>query len=148
MPLFRTKDRDTITLTNFSFADGEVTLIHPKHIPYQLFQHLLCSTDGIQEYLEFCVGEGVTSPEDYILLMEITPPEFTELQGMIAEFVVDDDIDLSPGGDIAPKGLSAADEAILAEFAKTMGLLPDADDPHTPINDEEEDEGDDGLASV
>lgn len=146
MPLARINERETITLTNFSFADGEVNLVHPRHIPYQTFAKLLYTSEGLEEYLEFCVTEGVTSPEDFVFLIEMMPSEAIEFQDRIAEYVVED-VDAAPGGDSAPKRLSDAEEAVLAKFTESMGLLPDSADPFAPEEDGDDGEGD-GLASV
>ncbi|GAA1871891.1 hypothetical protein [Brevibacterium marinum] len=58
MPLVRTRERDTITLTNFSFAEGGITLIHPLDAPHQTLSNLLNTTEGLEEYVEFSVSEG------------------------------------------------------------------------------------------
>lgn len=145
MPLARIKDRETITLTNFSFADSEVTLVHPKDIPFQTLDNMLYTPAGLEEYAEFSVCEGATSPEDFVLLMEMSSAEAHEFSHKLQPYLKDGGIDTSPGGDIAPKELSPEDEAILAEFTKKMGILPDAIDPFASGEDEG---GDDGLASV
>lgn len=145
MPLARIKERETITLTNYSYADGEVTLVHPKDIPLQTLDNLLYTPAGLEEYAEFSVCKGVTSPEDFVLLMEMSSAVAREFSHKLQPYLKDDGIDTSPGGDIAPKELSAENEAILAEFTKKMGILPDAIDPFASDEDEG---GDDGLASV
>lgn len=148
MSLVRTKDRETITLTNFTFAEGEVTLIHPQDIPYQTYSNLLYNIAGLEEYVEFSLSEGVTSPEDFVFLMELTTAEAAEFQARLGEYLGPRGADLSPGGDSAPKLLSPADEQALSDFVKSMGGMPDAVDPFDSDEDSDEDEGDDGLASI
>lgn len=147
MPLVRINERETITLTNFSFADGEVRLVHPRDIPYQTFTSLLYTTEGLEEYLSFCVSEGVTAPEDYVFLTRVSTLEAVELQDKLTDYIIDSEIDMAPGGDSAPGRLSDAEEAILAKFAESMGLLPDAADPFVTEENGEDGE-DDGLASA
>lgn len=147
MPLVRTKERETITLTNFSFAEGEITLVHPLDSPYQTLSNLLSITEGLEEYVEFSVSEGVTSLEDFVFLMQMSTPEAFEFARKLDPYIKDEHSAAAvAGGDSSPQILSDADEAILAEFVKGMSGIPDAADPF--VSDDEDEDGDDGLASV
>ncbi|MGO2860639.1 MAG: hypothetical protein ACTIC1_05745 [Brevibacterium sp.] len=141
----RTKDRETITLTNFSFAEGEVTLVHPLNVPFQTLEKLLNTTEGLEEYVEFSCSEGVTSPEDFVFLVEMATPEAFEFAGKLEPYLKrGSSTAATAGGDSAPQILSEADEAILAEFVQKMNATPDATDPFA--SDDEDEDGDDGLA--
>lgn len=146
MALVRMRDRRTITLTNFTFADGEVDLVHPADIPFLAYDRLLHTQEGLEEYFEFSFAEGVTSDQDYLFLSDITVSEAREVGEKLRAHLGLTEASLEPGGDSDPLELSAAQEAEIADFVREMGLTPDAFDPFDK-GDEGED-GDDGLASV
>lgn len=145
MSLVRMRDRRTITLTNFTFAEGEVDLVHPADIPFLAYDRLLHTQEGLKEYFEFSFAEGVTSDQDFLFLSDITVSEAKEVGEKLREHLGLTGVAHEPGGDSDPLELSAAQEAEIADFVRKMGLTPDAFDPFA--SDEDED-GDDGLASV
>ena len=145
MSLVRMRDRRTITLTNFTFADGEADLVHPADIPFLAYDRLLHTQEGLEEYFEFSFTEGVTSDQDFLFLSDITVSEAKEVGEKLREHLGLSESGADPGGDSDPLELSSAQEAEIAEFVRKMGLLPDAEDP---LESDEDEDGDDGLASV
>lgn len=145
MSLVRMRDRRTITLTNFTFADGEVDLVHPADLPFLAYDRLLRTQEGLEEYFEFSFTEGVTSDQDFLFLTDITVSEAKEVGEKLREHLGLSESGTDPGGDSDPLELSAAQEAELAEFVRKMGLLPDVKDP---LESDQDEDGDDGHASA
>lgn len=161
MPLERTSDREVITISNLSFAGGEVTLVHPASLPFPLYIDLSDSdclqhtARAISSYFAWSYSSGVTSLEDYLFLSEITNAELIELMDRIMDHV--DDGEPEPEVNLAgATGLTPQEEAEVAAFAQELaGLVgpPVAHEPFAapwlqtegPVDDDEEG---DGLVAV
>lgn len=151
MTLVRTKDRDVITIGNFSFAAGEVELISVGSVPFSLLRCIQEEEHGVQEYFEYNLSMGMISEEDFTFIMSVTSEELIEVWGKITQATLREigsdaiDIDLRNA-----TGISLEDEALVDRFADILNGMPTANPPEpSEVPDEDEDRGeDDGLAAV
>lgn len=149
MSLQRREPRRTVTLSGFSFADGEVTLIDPQDMPHGIMLEMNKKQDlDFEDYFIFCLTEGVLAPEDFTVLDELSSSEVLELYSkLIPAKCPHHDHDDSPIN--TETGLTEAEEAEISDFIKGMGAWPTAADPWDSESDDDEgEEGDSGFAAV
>ncbi|WP_152346638.1 hypothetical protein [Brevibacterium sp. CFH 10365] len=149
MSLRRTKERRTITLGGFSFADGLVDLINPNDMPHNIMLDIR-RPDGnldLEDFLTFNVAEGILDPDDFIVLDEMTSTEVNEfMQILINNTSCECPAHRDPSEsttDIPP--LTPEQEAEVQAFSDFLNGLTSANGPEQSEDDED---GDDGLTAV
>lgn len=142
MGLQRRVPRQTITLGDFSFAEGEITLVHPVDAPHFIMRNMEMHGEvDLEEYFLFSISEGVLDPEDFSLLADLSTSEVVEVATQLFGAP-----ECTCGTDDSPinaeTGLTEAEEALIADLAESL----------TPYTLTEEPGGDgeegDGLASI
>lgn len=137
MALKRTKPRRTVILGGFSFADGNIELIHPYDVPYTILIAFNTDETSLEQYFAFSHAEGVLDDDDLLFLMDLTAEETLELAVMIQNLLVEEP---TPGAKQIPTRdkLSDDEEQIVSEFNNLLqGLLTRNEEPPAdPLADE------------
>ncbi|MGV2820503.1 hypothetical protein ABZX73_06445 [Brevibacterium casei] len=136
MPLIRIRKRRTITLANLSFAEGEVTLIHPVDVAYPILLDLLHSHDDAwPNFLAFSNEQGVLDEDDFMFLLEASADEVAEIMSKIHENVNEEEFSLN-----ATNALSPDQEADIEAFGELLrGMMTAQDNDDEPVDDSNDD---------
>lgn len=129
MALKRTKPRRTVTLGGFSFADGNIELIHPYDVPYTILIAFNTDETSLEQYFAFSHAEGVLDDDDLLFLMDLTAEEALELAEQVQEILGGEP---TPGAKQIPTRdkLSDNEEKMVSEFNNLLqGLLTKSDEP-------------------
>ena len=115
MALKRTKPRRTVTLGGFSFADGNVELVHPYDVPYSILIAFSTDETSLEQYFAFSHAEGVLDDDDLLFLLDMTAEETLELAEQIQDLLVGEP---TPGAKQIPTRdkLSDDEEKMVSEF--------------------------------
>ena len=115
MALKRTKPRRTITMGGFSFADGNIELVHPYDVPYSILIAFSTDEASLEQYFAFSHAEGVLDDDDLLFLLDMTAEETLELAEKVQEFLISEP---TPGAKPIPTRdkLSDDEEKMVSEF--------------------------------
>ena len=154
MALKRTKPRRTVTLGGFSFADGNIELVHPYDVPYTILIAFSTDETSLEQYFAFSHAEGVLDDNDLLFLLDMTAEETLELAEQVQEILVGEP---TPGMKQIPMRdkLSDDEEKMVAEFNSLLqGLFTKSEEPpKDPLAEEidrvldEDDPGEDEESS-
>lgn len=154
MALKRTKPRRTVTLGGFSFADGNIELIHPYDVPYTILIAFSTDETSLEQYFAFSHTEGVLDDDDLLFLLDMTAEETLELAEQIQDLLVGEP---TPGMKPIPTRdkLSDDEEKMVSEFNSLLqGLFTKQEEtPTDPLAEEidrvlsEDDPSEDGESS-
>ena len=137
MALKRTKPRRTITMGGFSFADGNIELIHPYDVPYTILIAFNTDETSLEQYFAFSNAEGVLDDDDMLFLLDLTAEETLELAEKVQEFLISEP---TPGAKPIPSRdeLSPDEENMISEFNNLLqGLLTNQEEaPKDPLTEE------------
>ena len=137
MALKRTKPRRTVTLGGFSFADGNIELIHPYDVPYTILIAFNTDETSLEQYFAFSNAEGVLDDDDMLFLLDLTAEETLELAEKVQEFLISEP---TPGAKPIPSRdeLSPDEENMISEFNNLLqGLLTNQEEtPKDPLTEE------------
>ena len=137
MALKRTKPRRTITMGGFSFADGNIELIHPYDVPYTILIAFNTDETSLEQYFAFSNAEGVLDDDDLLFLLDMTAEETLELAEKVQEFLISEP---TPGAKPIPSRdeLSPDEENMISEFNNLLqGLLTNQEEtPKDPLPEE------------
>lgn len=137
MALKRTKPRRTVTLGGFSFADGNIELIHPYDVPYAILVAFNTDETSLEQYFAFSNAEGVLDDDDLLFLLDMTAEEMLELAEQVQEFLVSEP---TPGVKQIPTRdkLSDDEEKMVSEFNSLLqGLFTKQEEtPTDPVTEE------------
>ena len=137
MALKRTKPRRTVTLGGFSFADGNVELVHPYDVPYSILIAFSTDETSLEQYFAFSNAEGVLDDDDMLFLLDLTAEETLELAEKVQEFLISEP---TPGAKPIPSRdvLSPDEEDMISEFNNLLqGLFTkQAETPTDSVEDQ------------
>ena len=137
MALKRTKPRRTVTLGGFSFADGNVELVHPYDVPYSILIAFNTDETSLEQYFAFSHAEGTLDDDDLLFLLDMTGEEMLELAEQIQELLIGEP---TPGARQIPTRdkLSDDEEKMVSEFNSLLqGLFTKREEPPTdPLMEE------------
>lgn len=137
MALKRTKPRRTVTLGGFSFADGNIELIHPYDVPYTILIAFNTDETSLEQYFAFSHAEGVLDDDDLLFLLDMTAEETLELAEQIQELLFGEP---TPGVKQIPTRdkLSDDEEKMVSEFNSLLqGLFTKQEEtPTAPLAEE------------
>ena len=137
MALKRTKPRRTITMGGFSFADGNIELIHPYDVPYTILIAFNTDETSLEQYFAFSNAEGVLDDDDLLFLLDLTAEETLELAEKVQEFLISEP---TPGAKPIPSRdeLSPDEENMISEFNNLLqGLFTkQAETPKDSVEDQ------------
>lgn len=137
MALKRTKPRRTVTLGGFSFADGNIELIHPYDVPYTILIAFNTDETSLEQYFAFSHAEGTLDDDDLLFLLDMTAEETLELAEQIQDLLVSEP---TPGVKQIPTRdkLSDDEEKMVSEFNSLLqGLFTKQEEtPKDPLAEE------------
>lgn len=137
MALKRTKPRRTVTLGGFSFADGNIELVHPYDVPYSILIAFNTDETSLEQYFAFSHAEGVLGDDDLLFLLDMTAEETLELAEKVQEFLISEP---TPGAKPIPTRdkLSDDEEKMVSEFNSLLqGLFTKQEEtPTDPVMEE------------
>ena len=137
MALKRTKPRRTVTLGGFSFADGNIELVHPYDVPYSILIAFNTDETSLEQYFAFSHAEGVLDDDDLLFLLDMTAEETLELAEQVQDLLVGEP---TPGVKPIPSRdeLSPDEENMISEFNNLLqGLLTNqAETPTDSVEDQ------------
>lgn len=137
MALKRTKPRRTVTLGGFSFADGNIELIHPYDVPYAILVAFNTDETSLEQYFAFSNAEGVLDDDDLLFLLDMTAEEMLELAEQIQDLLIGEP---TPGARQIPTRdkLSDDEEKMVSEFNSLLqGLFTKQEEtPTDPVTEE------------
>lgn len=137
MALKRTKPRRTVTLGGFSFADGNVELVHPYDVPYSILIAFNTDETSLEQYFAFSHAEGTLDDDDLLFLLDMTGEEMLELAEQIQDLLGGEP---TPGAKQVPTRdkLSADEEKMVSEFNSLLqGLFTKQEEtPTDPLSEE------------
>ena len=137
MALKRTKPRRTVTLGGFSFADGNVELVHPYDVPYSILIAFNTDETSLEQYFAFSHAEGTLDDDDLLFLLDLTAEEMLELAEKVQEFLISEP---TPGAKSIPSRdvLSPDEEDMISEFNNLLqGLFTkQAETPTDSVEDQ------------
>ena len=137
MALKRTKPRRTITMGGFSFADGNIELVHPYDVPYTILIAFNTDETSLEQYFAFSHAEGTLDDDDLLFLLDLTAEETLELAEKVQEFLISEP---TPGAKPIPSRdeLSPDEENMISEFNNLLqGLFTkQAETPKDSVEDQ------------
>lgn len=137
MALKRTKPRRTVTLGGFSFADGNIELVHPYDVPYSILIAFSTDETSLEQYFAFSHAEGTLDDDDLLFLLDMTAEETLELAEQIQDLLVSEP---TPGVKQIPTRdkLSDDEEKMVSEFNSLLqGLFTKQEEaPKDPLAEE------------